>query len=97
MGHDASGDPKGGFGKLRQYGLAIFLIALVALAAILIYHKLHPYRFPPNLIAGTGRIDGDLVNLGTKYPGRVEEIADDGTPVHRGMVIARIGSREQRA
>ncbi len=83
---------------LKKYSLALLLILLVVVAGVMIYEKLHPKQLPANLIEGTGRIDGDLVNLGTKYPGRIEEITvDDGMPVHKGMVIARIGSKEQQA
>jgi HlyD family secretion protein len=45
-----------------------------------------------------GRIDGDLITLNTKYPGRLESISvEDGAKVHKGMVIATLKSREQEA
>jgi len=64
----------------------------------MIYVKLHPKELPENLVEGTGRIDGDLVNLNTKYPGRVKKITvNDGTVVKKGMVVAVLGSREYEA
>ena len=83
---------------IKKYWVGGALLILVVIAAIMIYERLHPKTLPANLIAGTGCIDGDLVNLSTKYPGRLVAMkTDDGMPVHRGMVIARIGSQEQRA
>jgi len=64
----------------------------------MIYQKLHPKVLPENLIEGTGRIDGDLINLNTKYPGRIEKITvDDGSIVKKGMIVAILGSKEYEA
>ncbi|HFS82788.1 MAG TPA: biotin/lipoyl-binding protein, partial [Epsilonproteobacteria bacterium] len=76
-----------------------FVAALmIVIALVMIYAKLHPKSLPENLVEGTGRIDGDLTNLNTKYPGRVEKInVDDGTVVKKGMIVAILGSKEYEA
>lgn len=74
------------------------MIILVLTAGMMIYAKLHPKHLPENLVQGTGRIDGDLINLNTKYPGRILEITvDDGILVKRGMTVVQLDSGEQEA
>lgn len=71
---------------------------LVVGAAAMIYQKLHPRILPENLVEGTGRIDGELINLNTKYPGRLEKVfVEDGLVVKKGMIVAVLGNREQEA
>ncbi|WP_457605545.1 HlyD family secretion protein [Nitratifractor sp.] len=83
---------------IRKYWLGVLLLLLVAAAGAMIYLKLHPKELPSNLVAGTGHFDGDLLNLNTKYPGRLALLAlDDGTPVHRGQILARLHSAEFEA
>jgi HlyD family secretion protein len=80
---------------LKKYWLGAVVLLLFVIAGAMIYAKLHPKELPSNLLEGTGRIDGDLVNLNTKYPGRIAEMfVDDGVPVTKGMVVARLTSRE---
>ncbi len=82
----------------RKYLLGFLLLGLVALAGVLIYHKLHPKTLPANLIAGVGRIDGDLVNINTKYPGRIAKLmVDEGQSVKKGVLIALLESKEYTA
>ncbi|WP_457603246.1 HlyD family secretion protein [Nitratifractor sp.] len=84
--------------SLKRYGLGVALLLLVAVAAGMIYLKLHPKELPANLIEGTGHIDGDLVRLNTKYPGRLVELkVDDGIPVKKGQLVARLSSPEYEA
>ena len=83
---------------LKKYWLAVAIAVLLVISGWMIYVKLHPKELPENLVEGTGRIDGDLVNLNTKYPGRVKKITvNDGTVVKKGMVVAVLGSREYEA
>jgi len=83
---------------LKKYWLAVAIAVLLVISGWMIYVKLHPKALPENLVEGTGRIDGDLVNLNTKYPGRVKKITvNDGTVVKKGMVVAVLGSREYEA
>lgn len=83
---------------LRKYWLGLVMAALAAVAGWMIYIKLHPKILPPNLIEGVGHIDGDLVRLNAKYPGRLLRVdVEDGVPVKKDQVIARLGSREYEA
>ena len=83
---------------LKQYWIGILAALLFAAAAWMIYVKLHPKTLPSNLVEGVGRIDGDLVRLNAKYPGRVMKLTvDDGDPVRRGELVASLESREQLA
>ncbi len=83
---------------LKKYWLGAVIAFLFIAAALLIYVKLHPPMLPDNLIQGTGRIDGDLINLNTKYPGRLISVdVQEGEPVRTDQIIARLDSREYRA
>jgi len=80
---------------LKKYWVGFLALALFVAASLLIYIKLHPKRLPPNLIAGVGHFDGDLVNLNTKYPGRIQKIfVGDGDRVKVGQRVALLGSKE---
>jgi HlyD family secretion protein len=83
---------------VKKYWLGLVVVVLFLIAGMMIYAKLHPKLLPENLVQGTGRIDGDLINLNTKYPGRVSKIVvDDGVIVKRGMILAQLDSKEQEA
>ena len=83
---------------LKRYGLGLAVLGLFLLAAWMIYQKLHPKTLPANLVMGVGRIDGDLLNLNAKYPGRVTlQNARDGMLVKRGELLTRLSSPEQEA
>ena len=59
--------------------MGLLLAVLVGIASVMIWKTLHPKTLPENLLQGTGRMDGDLINLNTKYPGRLETITvEDG-------------------
>ena len=82
----------------KKYLLGIVLLILVAFAAFSIYIKLHPKKLPPYLIAGVGRIDGDLVNINTKYPGRIQKVyKNEGDPVQKGELLATLDAKEYQA
>ncbi len=75
--------------------LIFIIVALVAVGAFAIYEKLNPKELPPYLIEGIGRINGDLINLNTKYPGRIEKITvDDGDKIKKNQIIAILKSDE---
>jgi len=83
---------------LKKYWLAIVIAVLLVISGGMIYVKLHPKELPSNLVEGTGRMDGDLVNLNAKYPGRIEKIlVDDGVAVTKGMVVSVLKSKEFEA
>jgi len=83
---------------IKKYWLGLVVIILLLTAATMIYSKLQPKELPENLVQGTGRIDGDLINLNTKYSGRVANISvEDGAIVKKGMIVARLDSQEYDA
>ncbi|WP_151900506.1 HlyD family secretion protein [Sulfurimonas hydrogeniphila] len=83
---------------LKKYWLGVVIAVLLITAGGMIYKKLHPKTLPANLVEGTGRMDGDLVNLNAKYAGRLEKISvDDGVPVSKGMVVGVLKSKELAA
>jgi HlyD family secretion protein len=83
---------------LKKYGLIIVLALLLAIASLFIYNKVNPKKLADNLISGTGRIDGDIISLNTKYPGRVEEIlVEDGQEIKKDEVVAKLQSDEYQA
>lgn len=84
--------------KSKNLIVTALLSVLAIIALFFIYQKLNPKILPENLIEGTGRIDGDLILLNTKYPGRVKEInAEEGSSVKKGDVLARLKSEEMEA
>ncbi|WP_434638138.1 efflux RND transporter periplasmic adaptor subunit [Sulfurimonas sp. NW7] len=83
---------------LKKYWLGVVIAVLLVTAGGMIYKKLHPKTLPANLVEGTGRMDGDLVNLNAKYAGRLEKISvDNGVPVSKGMVVGVLKSKELAA
>ena len=82
----------------KRYWIGFLALGLILLSTYFIYQKLHPKKLPSYLVAGSGHIDGDLINLNTKYPGRVEKITiDDGDRIKKGMLIAKLKSKEHEA
>jgi len=84
--------------KFKNYIVIGVLALLGSVALFFIYQKLNPKELPENLIESAGRIDGDLILLNAKYPGRIEEIrVEDGSQVRRGDIVARLRSDEMQA
>jgi HlyD family secretion protein len=80
---------------MKKNIVGIVLIILVAISGFLIYKALNAKKVPPGLIAGVGNFDGDLININTKYPGRVVKInIDDGSDIKKDEVIAKLDSDE---
>ena len=83
---------------MKNYIIGTIIIFLILLSGFFIYQKLYPTQLPPNLIAGTGRIDGDIIALNTKYTGRIKTILiEDGQSIHKGNTIAILQSDELEA
>ncbi len=83
---------------MKNYIIGIIIVFLILLSGFFIYQKLYPTQLPPNLIAGTGRIDGDIIALNTKYIGRIETILiEEGQSIHKGNTIAIFQSDEFKA
>ena len=80
---------------IKKYGIYIVVLILLSVASAMIYVKLNPKKLPSNLISATGKIDGDLIALNTKYPGRIQSITiDDGDKINKNKVIATLKSDE---
>ncbi len=80
---------------IKKYGIYIIVIILFIVASFMIYIKLNPKELPSNLISATGNMDGDLITLNTKYPGRIKNIMiNDGQSIKVGSVIAILKSKE---
>ena len=83
---------------IKKYGIYLLMIVLLVTASFMIYKKLTPKKLSSNLIASSGKIDGDLIVLNTKYPGRVVKIiVQDGQAIKQGDTIAQLQSDEYRA
>jgi len=79
----------------KNYILGLFILVLLGISAYLIYQKLNPKELPLNLVAGTGRIDGDLIPLNVKYAGRIKTInIEDGQAIKKDEVVAVLKSDE---
>ena len=84
--------------KIKQYRLGVLIVLLLLGASGFIFMKLRTQTLAPNLVFGSGRMDGDLINLNAKYAGRIERIdIEEGQAVHRGDVIAVLKSDEYEA
>ncbi|QIR77189.1 HlyD family secretion protein [Sulfurospirillum diekertiae] len=84
--------------KLKQYRLGVAILALVLIASGLIIHKLIAPTLAANLVQGSGRMDGDLINLNAKYAGRISTLnIQEGQHVELGQNIAVLASEEYEA
>ena len=82
---------------IKKYGIYILIALLVLIASVLIYIKINPKTVPDDLLYATGKIDGDLINLNTKYPGRIKSITiQEGEAIKKGEIIAILSSEEQK-
>jgi len=72
-------------------------VILAVIAGFLVYQKLNPKQLPSYLVQAVGKIDGDLVNLNTKYPGRIVKLdLDTGDEVKKDQIVAVLDSKEYR-
>lgn len=54
-----------------------------------------PPALPPGIAFSNGRLEADEVDISTKFAGRIAEIlADEGTAVTAGQVVARMDTRD---
>ncbi len=77
-----------------------FVIAgvLLLLASAAILNALYHPQLPANLIAQAGRIDGNLIVLNAKYPGRLTALnVDEGDRVEANATVAQLDARETKA
>ena len=80
---------------MKKNILAIVIIILLIISGILIYEKINGKKLPPYLVEAVGVVDGDLINLNTKYPGRIVKLnISTGDSVKKGEIVARLSDRE---
>lgn len=83
---------------MKKYLSGFLISLLILISLVLIYQKLHPQKLPSDLIEGVGRIDGDVINLNVKYPGRVEKIdIEEGKRIKKGDIVAILSFKEYEA
>jgi len=83
---------------IKQYRLGFVILALILIAIAFIVNKLLTPTLAPNLIQGSGRMDGDLINLNAKYAGRIESLPIvEGQKIALGDKIATLASAEYQA
>jgi HlyD family secretion protein len=83
---------------MSRYRPFIIAAVLLLLAAGAIVNALYHRTLPKNLIAQAGRIDGDLIVLNAKYPGRLLQLdVDEGDRVEANETVALLDSSETGA
>ncbi len=83
---------------LKKYWIGFIFLFLVALGSYFIYQKLNQKQLPSNLVVGTGRIDGDLYVINTKYPGRVKDLlVGEGDTIKKDQLLAVLDDEEYKA
>ena len=82
-------------GKLKNNLIIFIVLLLLIISALLIYKKLNTKKLPSYLVEAVGVVDGDLINLNTKYPGRIVALnVDTGDSVKKGEIIAKLDDKE---
>jgi len=81
--------------SLKNYISVLLVAVLVVVSGYFIYVKINAKKLPQGLIVGSGRIDGDLILINTKYPARVENIfVEESDTIKKGQIIAKLVSIE---
>lgn len=84
--------------KIKQYRLGLMILMLILIATAFIVNKLSTPTLASNLVQGSGRMDGDLINLNAKYAGRIESLSiEEGQRIALGDTIATLASAEYQA
>jgi len=83
----------------RRWPLIATAVVLAGGAGGVGYWWLHRAPgLPPGIAFSNGRLEADEINIDTKFAGRVSEIlADEGTLVKTGQVVARMDTRDLEA
>lgn len=80
-----------------RYFVVPLLLGLLA-AGLFGYWRSLADRLPPGLAMGNGRLEATEVQIASKYPGRLAEVAvQEGDRVERGQVLARLDTRTLEA
>ena len=76
-----------------------FVLIIAAVASVVLYLFLfRTSKIPPGVIVGSGRIEGDDIELSSKIPGKIVKLfVDEGDSVKKGEVVALLESDEYEA
>jgi len=78
---------------MKKPFLIILVLAGLATAGVVTYRSLH--QDPTNRILVSGNIELNQVDIGFKTSGRlIERTVNEGDPVQKGQVIARLDSEQ---
>jgi HlyD family secretion protein len=87
--------------RWRRYlkpAVGIVLVAVVGVAAYLIWKHFQPKGLGEGFASGNGRIEAVEFDVAPKAPGRIAEMyVDDGDYVTAGQVVVRMDTQELRA
>jgi len=80
--------------KLTKWGVLLAIVAVIAVG-VKQWKAEKENELPVGLSFGNGRIEAEQVDVATKYPGRVTQIAvDEGEMVQAGDVLAKMDTEE---
>jgi len=80
---------------LKNYIAIVLVAVLVGISGYFIYIKINGKELPEGLVASSGRIDGDLILINTKYPARTKDIfVEEGDIVTQKQIVATLTSKE---
>lgn len=89
---------KSGRRRFRRIVVALILLAGIAAGAVLGWRAFFVKRMPDNIVAVSGRIEGDDSSIAPKTSGRILEIRfREGDYVHAGETIAILDDAQVRA
>jgi HlyD family secretion protein len=81
----------------RRIALALMVLAGCSLGGLYWWAHARP-DLPPGIVWGNGRLESDEIDIDTKFAGRIAEImADEGSMVKAGQVVARMDTRDIEA
>ena len=81
----------------RRFGprLAVAVLLVSGAGGGVYWWLNRPPGLPPGIAVSNGRLEADEIDVDTKFAGRISEIlADEGTMVKAGQVVARIDTRD---
>src|SRR5689334_6420166 len=84
---------------MRRAILVAGILVAAALGAGLAYSNWERgHAFLEGLIQVNGRVEGDLVTVSSKFPGRIAQLmAREGDSVHKGQILVRINDPQTNA
>ena len=86
--------------KRRQLRLALLALTIIVAGAGIgwFWWHQHHLRLPPGIAWGNGRLEADLIDIDTKFAGRIAKLfVDQGDMVAAGQVVAMMDTRDLEA